>query len=854
MLIKINAPFWYHPEQYDPQEEKQLDFQNIRCLESKLQLVFKHRQSQKILFKEISYEPQKLVFISEVVHSKLFQVSFSSTFDVLGLQIYINDQYIDEYINKSSALSIYIANEFRKQVVYKIKSELGSFIPNFVNEEEEENNNLQMMLNNQHVNWFPYQKNTIKHLFHFEKNNDIPQIINITLDFKFGTKTIKYEPIYGQMSNSEDFHLEMVSKGYIIADEMGLGKTLTALSLLDSRIEKEEKIIPEITTNSTLIVVPSHLASQWQNEIDKLYQNNKKKKIIKLFTKTQHMNVSYSDIVSSDVILTTQQFLLNLKYYTNLVYSQNGKESPTLTKLNSKYYIKYHTNLIRMQLDRYKNGEMNWMDNQKAPYLEHFAFRRILLDEAHEIYSMSHGTISQSKFFQRWINSIVTEHKYFISGTPIINHESIFNIIKFLDIRFRLQNKNNQIVELNSNIEHLLTKEYIMSQILSKLLIRTRKEDVMNQIEIPSKKEEILWIELTPLERNLYDSKSRYWNSFQNTDMRRINNLQQLCCHILVSSSHKKNFTSLKDIDLFEMKDQLIRFHIDNIQKYTKKKESLLSNNSSYYMLKKMCETKISESTYMLNILQKLSQSESDSESQSSTKQTLDDCCICIDQPVDPVMLKCGHYFCSECFKHYMNVNTNQKKCPTCKNKINSNDEIFHVFPKQKNQNQNQSNIDNTQYIIEKYGSKLGNVICLVKSLLSQNVNNKIIVFSQFDVMLRLIQNCLAENKISSSTVKGNVYHRQHQIDQFQGKKENQDTNDVLLLSLRMTASGTNLIEANHIIFIEPVYAPSQKEIESIEMQAIGRSHRIGQDKELTVHKFYTKNTIEEEIYNHKLH
>ena len=98
-------------------------------------------------------------------------------------------------------------------------------------------------------------------------------------------------------------------------------------------------------------------------------------------------------------------------------------------------------------------------------------------------------------------------------------------------------------------------------------------------------------------------------------------------------------------------------------------------------MLKKMCETKISESTYMLNILQKLSQSESDSESQSSTKQTLDDCCICLDQPVDPVMLKCGHYFHHDCVTRWIDEGKNT--CPICRSLIddtieetNSSDEI----------------------------------------------------------------------------------------------------------------------------------------------------------------------------------
>lgn len=47
----------------------------------------------------------------------------------------------------------------------------------------------------------------------------------------------------------------------------------------------------------------------------------------------------------------------------------------------------------------------------------------------------------------------------------------------------------------------------------------------------------------------------------------------------------------------------------------------------------------------------------------------------------------------------------------------------------------------------------------------------------------------------------------------------------VLLLPLKSGANGLNLIEATHVILIEPVLNPAQ------ELQAIGRVHRIGQRK-----------------------
>lgn len=53
-------------------------------------------------------------------------------------------------------------------------------------------------------------------------------------------------------------------------------------------------------------------------------------------------------------------------------------------------------------------------------------------------------------------------------------------------------------------------------------------------------------------------------------------------------------------------------------------------------------------------------------------------------------------------------------------------------------------------------------------------------------------------------------------------------------------ANGLNLIEATHVLIVEPNLNISQ------EIQAIGRVHRIGQTKRTFVHRFLIRDTIEE--------
>lgn len=67
-------------------------------------------------------------------------------------------------------------------------------------------------------------------------------------------------------------------------------------------------------------------------------------------------------------------------------------------------------------------------------------------------------------------------------------------------------------------------------------------------------------------------------------------------------------------------------------------------------------------------------------------------------------------------------------------------------------------------------------------------------------------------------------------------KKNNIETEtkpvQVLMLLIQHGANGLNLLEAQHVILVEPLLNPAA------EAQAIGRVHRIGQTKKTLVHRF----------------
>jgi len=65
-----------------------------------------------------------------------------------------------------------------------------------------------------------------------------------------------------------------------------------------------------------------------------------------------------------------------------------------------------------------------------------------------------------------------------------------------------------------------------------------------------------------------------------------------------------------------------------------------------------------------------------------------------------------------------------------------------------------------------------------------------------------------------------------------------------MVLSLKAGGVGINLTKANHVIHFDRWWNPA------VENQATDRAFRIGQKKNVVVHKFLTKGTVEEKIDN----
>ncbi|CZK08139.1 DEAD/DEAH box helicase [Legionella pneumophila serogroup 1] len=130
---------------------------------------------------------------------------------------------------------------------------------------------------------------------------------------------------------------------------------------------------------------------------------------------------------------------------------------------------------------------------------------------------------------------------------------------------------------------------------------------------------------------------------------------------------------------------------------------------------------------------------------------------------------------------------------------------------------------------------KLDALMELLDNLVEEG--RRVLVFSQFTSMLKLIEELLIVRQYDYLKLTGQTQNRQALVDQFQ-----QGDTPIFLISLKAGGTGLNLTRADTVIHYDPWWNPS------VEDQATDRTHRIGQESPVFVYKLITSGTVEEAI------
>jgi len=128
----------------------------------------------------------------------------------------------------------------------------------------------------------------------------------------------------------------------------------------------------------------------------------------------------------------------------------------------------------------------------------------------------------------------------------------------------------------------------------------------------------------------------------------------------------------------------------------------------------------------------------------------------------------------------------------------------------------------------------------LAREITEDMSDHKALVFSQFLGMLGLIRQKLDELGVKYEYFDGSTSapDREKAIQNFQKNDEVR----VFLISLKAGGVGLNLTAADYVYIVDPWWNPA------VEQQAIDRTHRIGQTKNIFAYRMICKDTIEDKI------
>ncbi|KAH9886946.1 SNF2 family N-terminal domain-containing protein [Cubamyces lactineus] len=248
-------------------------------------------------------------------------------------------------------------------------------------------------------------------------------------------------------------------KGGILADDMGLGKTVQMIATMAvNQPTNEDKY------RTTLIVVPAALMQQWKEEVEQKTNNMFKVHI-------QHGREKIKgpeSLTEYDVVITTYQTL-------NLDFSAPD--------------------------DLDSGEEMNWL-RMHGGVLSRTRFYRVVLDEAQFI--RNRGTRASKA-----VAMLRAKYRWCLTGTPITNTlADIYGYLRFG--RFRPWNDWDDFNEFIAKVQ--LTDAPLAGlraqEVLKPIIFRrTKNATIEGQpiLKLPEKHVELVFVEFSPDEREIYD-------------------------------------------------------------------------------------------------------------------------------------------------------------------------------------------------------------------------------------------------------------------------------------------------------------------------------------------------------------
>eukprot|EP01094_Clydonella_sp_ATCC50884_P001681 TRINITY_DN1125_c0_g1_i2.p1 TRINITY_DN1125_c0_g1~~TRINITY_DN1125_c0_g1_i2.p1 ORF type:complete len:974 (+),score=208.43 TRINITY_DN1125_c0_g1_i2:59-2980(+) len=561
------------------------------------------------------------------------------------------------------------------------------------------------------------------------------------------------------------------SRGGVLADEMGLGKSLVVIALIlaharerlaESTVDLEyPRTRAGLAGGGTLILCPSHLVQQWKAEIE----DNTSLQTLFITTSNQWSKTTYAKLLAADCVVVSHSFLQNSSFRAALpplkdIHRVDKVESEGSGRSTSSRRSTRSTRSSRAAAAESSSSDS--LDftvslNSVCPVLQKIDWQRIVLDEGHEVL----GT-DPSRKFEIMMGSFCSRHRWFVSGTPLPHYNSLHEIMNFLQCTSFARAPIGRDRHGRALCEVLQSATFKRS-----LYWRNTKETAKTADKIPAVVEDVIWVRHSDVEAAMYNAAA------VTNDRTRM---RQICCHPLISARdrevlgdqvqtldeirerlvrHNRQKVNAIERSRTEAAEKLeryeLRMHGNTVRRQNRMIELLEENDEDSRVVRdfkdrsdqeERAETR--ERAHRARTLDKCNQELADEKQRGQFFQALvpkatealkEPCLICFDDIEVASVTKCGHVFCAQCIRTAVQLHHN---CPICRTALGNKD-IAIV------KNNAAGDVLVVDTLAIRHGGKMARLIVYLRQVLSEDPDNKVIVFSQWDAMLHRIGDTLKE-------------------------------------------------------------------------------------------------------------
>ncbi|EPQ53423.1 hypothetical protein GLOTRDRAFT_139677 [Gloeophyllum trabeum ATCC 11539] len=438
-------------------------------------------------------------------------------------------------------------------------------------------------------------------------------------------------------------------KGGCMADEMGLGKTVQMMSVIVTNQSSDPM------QKTTLIVAPLALLDQWQLELQTKTDCGLKCLIYHGAGKPKKK----SDLIKYDVVLTT--------YGTLAMEWPDPEAEEKAQKARKQQKPKKDEEFIVSDSEDSDEPVKKKSKKKTLGLLFQVDWWRIVLDEAQNIRNKRTRA-------SRAVTKLSSKYRWCLSGTPIINGlADAYGLLRFLEVRpwYDWNEFNSHVVRLEKKNPSMATTR--LQVIFKSMLIRRKKDSMLDGkrlIELPAKTIELHKLQFTEEEREIYkmvEVKSQaVFNRFlrAGTVLKNYHQvlvmllrLRQICSHPALIYEEGEAYSDPGDED-----DSTVR---PEAKTELARAAQLISPDFVARMRFKFKQAA-------------LHRMQAEKESADATVDD-EECPVCLDAMVDPVLTPCAHVFCRECIINVLNqphvddqnndirYKADERPCPSCR-------------------------------------------------------------------------------------------------------------------------------------------------------------------------------------------